>query len=454
MPPSGQPFIPFDGSCDSAVEAIDDGSGGDGNLVSLVEAGDVPAMAARDATPSLEADAAAIAANEYSQAEAAIETHPADGYFSPPPRSEEDYNLGLPSLDSAAPKKPEPGALIVALGAAAKPLLDELLCACDGADADDTTSIKSGPVKDEEGEEVDVDDAASVESGPVEPSLLVNDAPYGFQPLFPPERPPTSSTVAPSLVARSGLAQPLPSTAPPFPRQPIRPLPEPAKSVPMLREAVAMEAEGYKLFLSSGTYDGGQSGYKGVTKMPNGTFTANYYDTSRAVGYRNVGLGTYDTAVEAAVAYAKHMEQEAAKPPASVPMPTMPTPYDQPMPPPPPPMHGNAYGQVQLGYAPQPMLGYPPPHPSMYYQQPMYYPQQRQVPPPKLIPGPVLPPPPPKLPPPILPPTKPKEVVTEAGGYGSSSRVQERDRLQGRAQSRWPFSEVFDGLGRSSPRDL
>ena len=97
--------------------------GGDRSLV-LVEAGDLPAMAARDTTPSLEADAAAIAANEYSQAAAAIETHPADGYFSPPPRSEEDYNLGLPSLDSAAPKKPV-RASIVALGAAAKPLLDE-----------------------------------------------------------------------------------------------------------------------------------------------------------------------------------------------------------------------------------------------------------------------------------------------------------------------------------------
>ena len=58
------------------------------------------------------------------------------------------------------------------------------------------------------------------------------------------------------------------------------------------------EAEGYKLFLSGKSV----SGYKGVSKSDR-EVQARYYDG--VLGKMN--LGTYDTAVEAAVAYAKYM---------------------------------------------------------------------------------------------------------------------------------------------------
>ena len=56
------------------------------------------------------------------------------------------------------------------------------------------------------------------------------------------------------------------------------------------------EAEGLHLHLSSSN----STGYKNVFKEPSGRFEANH----RVEG-RNVGLGIFDTAVEAAVAYAR-----------------------------------------------------------------------------------------------------------------------------------------------------
>ena len=67
-------------------------------------------------------------------------------------------------------------------------------------------------------------------------------------------------------------------------------------------DALVNEADGYTLFLSNRKND---SGYKGVTKMRNGRYEAYYYDASRKV---KVNIGVYDTAVEAAVAYAKHVQ--------------------------------------------------------------------------------------------------------------------------------------------------
>ena len=65
---------------------------------------------------------------------------------------------------------------------------------------------------------------------------------------------------------------------------------------------VVKEAGVYKLFLSSKT----ESGYKGVVKLPSGRFRWEYYDKALD---KNVCIGTYsyDTSLEAAVAYAKHM---------------------------------------------------------------------------------------------------------------------------------------------------
>ena len=60
--------------------------------------------------------------------------------------------------------------------------------------------------------------------------------------------------------------------------------------------AVATEAEGLRLHLSSSS----SSGYLGVVEHTAGRFKA-----QRKVGGRNVFLGTFDTAVEAAVAYAR-----------------------------------------------------------------------------------------------------------------------------------------------------
>ena len=82
---------------------------------------------------------------------------------------------------------------------------------------------------------------------------------------------------------------------------------EVAVTVPVV--AVAKEAAGYKLFLSSKT----ETGYVGVSKLPTrsaGRFWASYYDSAIA---NTVSLGKYDTAVEAAVAYAKHMAAEVVK---------------------------------------------------------------------------------------------------------------------------------------------
>ncbi|EOD11831.1 hypothetical protein EMIHUDRAFT_214154 [Emiliania huxleyi CCMP1516] len=70
----------------------------------------------------------------------------------------------------------------------------------------------------------------------------------------------------------------------------------------------AEEAEGLRLHLSSSN----STGYKNVFKEPSGRFQANH----RVEG-RNVGLGIFDTAVEAAVAYARAVgEYQPPAPPA------------------------------------------------------------------------------------------------------------------------------------------
>mmetsp|Transcript_40235 Transcript_40235/g.121703 ORF Transcript_40235/g.121703 Transcript_40235/m.121703 type:complete len:151 (+) Transcript_40235:108-560(+) len=56
-----------------------------------------------------------------------------------------------------------------------------------------------------------------------------------------------------------------------------------------------MEAEGFRLHLSSSS-----TGYKGVRQSYSGRFEAQHW-----VDGRNLGLGYFDTAVEAAVAYAR-----------------------------------------------------------------------------------------------------------------------------------------------------
>ena len=67
------------------------------------------------------------------------------------------------------------------------------------------------------------------------------------------------------------------------------------------------EADGYKLFLSSGN----ATGYKGVYKQTNGKFIAQYTDTALN---KLMYIGIYDTAVEAAVAYAKQMAAKSIYP--------------------------------------------------------------------------------------------------------------------------------------------
>ena len=64
----------------------------------------------------------------------------------------------------------------------------------------------------------------------------------------------------------------------------------------LLRAGIVAEAEGLQLHLSSSS----SSGYKGVVKRVSGRFEA-----QRKVGGRAVSLGTFDSAVEAAVAYAR-----------------------------------------------------------------------------------------------------------------------------------------------------
>ncbi|EOD34401.1 hypothetical protein EMIHUDRAFT_98774, partial [Emiliania huxleyi CCMP1516] len=66
---------------------------------------------------------------------------------------------------------------------------------------------------------------------------------------------------------------------------------------------VATEAEGLRLHLSSS----GGTGYKGVARRPSGRFSAQHW-----VDGRLVGLGYFDTAVEAAVAYARAVGQAEA----------------------------------------------------------------------------------------------------------------------------------------------
>ena len=60
--------------------------------------------------------------------------------------------------------------------------------------------------------------------------------------------------------------------------------------------AVATEAEGLRLHLSSS----GSTGYKGVSRRPTGRFEAHRSDEGK-----KIHLGSFDTAVEGAVAYAR-----------------------------------------------------------------------------------------------------------------------------------------------------
>ena len=73
-------------------------------------------------------------------------------------------------------------------------------------------------------------------------------------------------------------------------------------------EDVVEEAEGLRLHLSSNN----GTGYKGVTNI-RGRFQA------KVQGAHAKDLGYYDTAVEAAVAYARHMQSIEAAPPAAAP---------------------------------------------------------------------------------------------------------------------------------------
>ena len=63
------------------------------------------------------------------------------------------------------------------------------------------------------------------------------------------------------------------------------------------------EAEGLRLHLSSAA----ATGYKGVAKLPSGRFEAR-----RAADGIKFCLGRFGTAVEAAVAYARAVEEAAA----------------------------------------------------------------------------------------------------------------------------------------------
>ena len=69
--------------------------------------------------------------------------------------------------------------------------------------------------------------------------------------------------------------------------------------------AVAAEEEGLHLHFSSNN----ATGYKGVFKQASGRFKS-----QRMVDGKEVRLGTFDTAVEAAVAYARAVAEEAAAP--------------------------------------------------------------------------------------------------------------------------------------------
>ncbi|EOD32445.1 hypothetical protein EMIHUDRAFT_122983 [Emiliania huxleyi CCMP1516] len=70
----------------------------------------------------------------------------------------------------------------------------------------------------------------------------------------------------------------------------------------LLRAGIVAEAEGLQLHLSSSS----STGYKGVREPRTGRFEA-----QRKVGGRAVSLGTFDSAVEAAVAYARAVAADA-----------------------------------------------------------------------------------------------------------------------------------------------
>ena len=81
----------------------------------------------------------------------------------------------------------------------------------------------------------------------------------------------------------------------------VLPHPSPPPSPPdeeAAGEQMVTEAEGYQLFLSRKS----KSGYMGVSEMSSGGFQARRFTSSQ----RLVDLGLFDTALDAAVAYAKH----------------------------------------------------------------------------------------------------------------------------------------------------
>ncbi|EOD31694.1 hypothetical protein EMIHUDRAFT_468124 [Emiliania huxleyi CCMP1516] len=82
--------------------------------------------------------------------------------------------------------------------------------------------------------------------------------------------------------------------------------PTPGEAAPFAAEAVVAEAEGLKLHLSSS----GSTGYRGVNQHHSGRFQAKH-----SVDGRRVFIGSFDTAVEAAVAYARAVGEYQPPPP-------------------------------------------------------------------------------------------------------------------------------------------
>ena len=68
-------------------------------------------------------------------------------------------------------------------------------------------------------------------------------------------------------------------------------------------EVEVKEAEGYKLFLAG--HSNSTTGYLGVYKV------GDKFRAKREVDGKQIYLGIYDTAVDAAVAYAKHVAASA-----------------------------------------------------------------------------------------------------------------------------------------------
>ena len=66
---------------------------------------------------------------------------------------------------------------------------------------------------------------------------------------------------------------------------------------------LATEARGVRLLLSNKS----ATGYKGVARNPAGRYQARYLASSGGMG-KNVWIGTFDTAMEAALAYAQHLQ--------------------------------------------------------------------------------------------------------------------------------------------------